>query len=195
MGLGLPIKVKGAQTYAMVDLPFNDFLDVTNALLPESLGGTAEAGEALWKAPMSWIGSQANPIARTPVELFFGKQFFADLPIKSDYIPMPMPLNTPGIREALAATPFAERNSKGEYKMQSRYVYLAQNAFPIIGQLRRQFPKEKKYKDRLVSSWTSWMFPVSLRMMTARELNVGKIGREREERELRQLKKSLEMEE
>jgi hypothetical protein len=32
-------------------------------------------------------------------------------------------------------------------------------------------------------------------MMTARELNVGKIGREREERELRQLKKSLEMEE
>ena len=195
MGLGLPIKVKGAQTYAMVDLPFNDLLDVTNALLPESLGGTAEAGEALWKAPMSWVGSQANPIARTPVEMFFGKQFFADLPIKSDYIPMPMPLNTPGIREALAATPFAEKNSKGEYKMQSRYVYLAQNAFPIIGQLRRQFPKEKKYKDRLVSSWTSWMLPVSLRMMTARELNVGKIGREREERELRQLKKSLERQE
>ena len=46
MGLGLPIKVKGAQTYAMVDLPFNDLLDVTNALLPESLVGTAEAGEA-----------------------------------------------------------------------------------------------------------------------------------------------------
>ena len=88
-----------------------------------------------------------------------------------------------------------KRNSKGEYKMQERYLYVAQNSFPIIGQLRRQFPKEKKYKDRLVSSWTSWMLPVSLRMMTARELNVGKIGREREERELRQLKKSLERQE
>ena len=79
--------------------------------------------------------------------------------------------------------------------MQSRYVYLAQNAFPIIGQMRRQLPKEQKYKDRLLSSWTSWLLPVSLRMMTARELNVGKIGREREERELRQLKKSLERDE
>ena len=150
-GVRLPIKSGGNQVYWVPDLPFRDLMRYTKE--PTS--------------PLRAFSEGAAPTVKLPIEIWSGKQIFADLPFTGRYQqPPPVYTGTPFLMDALGAAGKAQKNRKGDWKMRDHDIYIMDQMMPIFGRFRRLFPNEDRYQQRVATTWVSQVFGTSLRTNT-----------------------------
>lgn len=142
----------GDDIYLTPDLPFRDLSETFNT--------------------GSLIGS-LSPAIKTPLELAAGKQFFSDIPFKTGaaglqempkaYMPL-LPLfvaasEIPGFKSL--GLPKVSRGDDGRWWMQQKDAYKVDQSLPLFGRLRRMFPSEERYQERVVTTYLSVVGGVS----------------------------------
>jgi len=116
------------------------------------------------------FAESAFPFAKLPIEMWAGKQFFADLPLKGRFQNVPPSYaNIPGLMPILGGLGKAEKNRKGEWKMTDTDLYVLDQLMPFMGRLRRLIPGEEKYEKRWLTTFMSTMFGGGLRANTPTE--------------------------
>ena len=153
MGMRLPFKVGGDRAYAIPDLPFRELAKWSKALED--------------KSPWRPMVESAFPLYKLPIELKFGKRYFADIPFTGRYQQVPNGYaQVPGLMNALGAVGMAKKNKKGEWKMTDKGIYSLDQFSPVLGRLRRLWPNEKSKQERLITTWVSTMFGTNVRVNT-----------------------------
>ena len=180
MGVRLPWKYggkfSGGRIYATLDTPFRNLFQMT-------------------KEPNSFIREPLQsmfPWVKTPIEIFAGKQAFADIPFSGRYQQLPKTYSSiPGLMEALAPLGKAKKNSKGEWKMRDHDIYLLDQFSPIFGRARRLFANEKAKQRRMIMTWTSFIFGGGFRINDYSErrnqLIRDQVGHDKDMRDLRDI--------
>ena len=164
LGIRLPWRMDGSQLYVLPDLPFKDL----NRWM-RSDDRPITGLKPLDMATRAFAES-AFPYAKLPIELWAGKQFFADLPLKGRFQNVPPSYaNIPGLMPILGALGKAEENRKGEWKMTDSDLYVLDQMMPFMGRLRRLIPGEEKYEKRWMTTFMSTMFGGGLRANTPEE--------------------------
>ena len=164
LGIRLPWRMDGSQVYLLPDLPFKD---LNRWMKP---GERPITGIKPLDMATRIFAESAFPYAKLPIEMWAGKQFFADLPLKGRFQNVPPSYaNIPGLMPILGALGKAEENRKGEWKMTDTDLYVLDQLMPIMGRLRRLIPGEEKYEKRWMTTFLSTMFGGGLRANTPEE--------------------------
>jgi len=149
MAVRLPWKINDYQSYWIPDLPFRDL----NRLLKEPTSITRVFAES------------AAPPVKVPLEIWAGKQFFADLPFSGRYQQVPHVYDKfPFLMQALDLAGKAKKNKKGEYKMRDQDLYMLDSWMPFLSRFRRMLPNEKRYSRRVASTVVSTVFGTQVRI-------------------------------
>ena len=150
MGIRLPWKVNSFQAYWLPDLPFRDL----NRLMKEPSSITRVIAES------------AAPPVRLPLEIWAGKQFFADLPFSGRYQQVPPVYEKfPFLMEALKAAGKAKKSSKDRWVMRDQDLYLLDGWSPFLARFRRLMPNERRYSRRVASTVVSSVFGTQVRIV------------------------------
>ncbi len=102
------------------------------------------------------LAQNLNPLFKTPIELFAGKQFYKDIPISGDkYVPLG------GLAKALQiplmAAGLVERGPNGEPVVSQKTMYAINQIVPGVAESERLIaPTQQSYKDRLGMSRLSF---------------------------------------
>lgn len=145
LAVRLPFDMGSGQAYMLPDLPFTSLNDVSDP---------------------STAFSQVSPFLKTPVEYVFGKQFFKGIPLKDEYQPVPRLMTViPGLMPALDAAGLARRGPDG-WSMKHKDLYVAEQMMPTYGRVRRLFPSESQFNERVLSSWLSFALGAGIRTNT-----------------------------
>ena len=164
LGIRLPWRMDGSQLYVLPDMPFKD--------LNRWMKSDDRPITGLKPLDMATraFAEAAFPYAKLPIELWAGKQFFADLPLKGRFQNVPPSYaNIPGLMPILGGLGKAEKNRKGEWKMTDSDLYVLDQMMPFMGRLRRLIPGEEKYEKRWLTPFMSTMFGGGLRANTPEE--------------------------
>ena len=164
LGIRLPWRMDGSQLYVLPDLPFKD--------LNRWMRSDDRPITGLKPLDMATraFAEAAFPYAKLPIELWAGKQFFADLPLKGRFQNVPPSYaNIPGLMPLLGGLGKAEKNRQGEWKMTDSDLYVLDQMMPFMGRLRRLIPGEEKYEKRWMTTFLSTMFGGGLRANTPEE--------------------------
>ena len=149
MAIRLPWKINDYQSYWIPDLPFRDL----NRLMKEPTSITRVFAES------------AAPPVKVPLEIWAGKQFFADLPFSGRYQQVPHVYDKfPFLMQALDLAGKAKKNKKGEYKMRDQDLYMLDSWMPFLSRFRRMLPNEKRYSRRVASTVVSTVFGTQVRI-------------------------------
>jgi len=164
LGIRLPWRMDGSQLYVLPDLPFKDL----NRWMRSD--DRPITGIKPLDMVTRMVAESAFPYAKLPIELWAGKQFFADLPLKGRFQNVPPSYaNIPGLMPILGGLGKAEKNRKGEWKMTDSDLYILDQMMPFMGRLRRLMPGEEKYEKRWMTTFMSTMFGGGLRANTPEE--------------------------
>ena len=154
MAIRLPWKINDYQSYWIPDLPFRDL----NRLLKEPTSITRVFAES------------AAPPVKVPLEIWAGKQFFADLPFSGRYQQVPHVYDKfPFLMRALDLAGKAKKNKKGEWKMRDQDLYMLDSWMPFLSRFRRMLPNEKRYSRRVASTVVSTVFGTQVRINDPQE--------------------------
>ena len=149
MAIRLPWKINDYQSYWIPDLPFRDL----NRLMKEPGSITRVFAES------------AAPPVKVPLEIWAGKQFFADLPFSGRYQQVPpVYAKFPFLMEALGLAGKAKKDRKGEYKMRDQDLYMLDSWMPFLSRFRRLLPNESRYSRRVASTVVSTVFGTQVRI-------------------------------
>ena len=149
MAIRLPWKINDYQSYWIPDLPFRDL----NRLMKEPGSITRVFAES------------AAPPVKVPLEIWAGKQFFADLPFSGRYQQVPpVYAKFPFLMEALGLAGKAKKDKKGEYKMRDQDLYMLDSWMPFLSRFRRLLPNESRYSRRVASTVVSTVFGTQVRI-------------------------------
>jgi len=149
MAVRLPWKINDYQSYWIPDLPFRDL----NRLLKEPTSITRVFAES------------AAPPVKVPLEIWAGKQFFADLPFSGRYQQVPeVYAKFPFLMQALGLAGKAKKDKKGEYKMRDQDLYMLDSWMPFLSRFRRLLPNESRYSRRVASTVVSTVFGTQVRI-------------------------------
>ena len=164
LGIRLPWRMQGSQVYLLPDLPFKD---LNRWMKP---GEREITGLKPLDMATRIFAESAFPFAKLPIEMWAGKQFFADLPLKGRFQNVPPSYaNIPGLMPIMGMLGKAEKNRKGEWKMTDTDLYVLDQLMPFMGRLRRLAPGEEKYEKRWMTTFLSTMFGGGLRANTPEE--------------------------
>jgi hypothetical protein len=145
----LPWTSGGQQMYGTIDLPFKDLFRIT------------DPGQML---------ANVNPLIKTPIEMWAGKQFFSDLPLTPKLVPMPKTWEIiPGFAQVLSATGQAQKGPDGKWYMRENAAYAVGQYLPALSQIRRLVPSEAKYQNRAMSTYASYLGGVQFRTNTPQD--------------------------
>lgn len=146
---------QGARSFAFPDLPFMDLIEFTDMPSRDRpFGGLTRIAESL------------APQVKTPIEMLTGTSMFRNIPISDEYIKPPaIFFDMPGLMPFLDKMPgnLVAKNTRGKYGIRESTVYSLQSFIPYIAQVRRMLPREERYKDKVLSSWLSWILPIGYR--------------------------------
>jgi len=149
MAIRLPWKINDYQSYWIPDLPFRDL----NRLMKEPGSITRVFAES------------AAPPVKVPLEIWAGKQFFADLPFSGRYQQVPhVYAKFPFLMDALSLAGKAKKDKKGEYKMRDQDLYMMDSWMPFLSRFRRLLPNESRYSRRVASTVVSTVFGTQVRV-------------------------------
>jgi len=149
MAIRLPWKINDYQSYWIPDLPFRDL----NRLMKEPGSITRVFAES------------AAPPVKVPLEIWAGKQFFADLPFSGRYQQVPpVYAKFPFLMKALGLAGKAKKDRKGEYKMRDQDLYMLDSWMPFLSRFRRLLPNESRYSRRVASTVVSTVFGTQVRI-------------------------------
>jgi hypothetical protein len=167
----------GSSKYLTPDLPFISAIEQL-----QKIGNVA--------AEPARLGEELNPIVKTPLERWAGKQFFSDIPIDDPTLkPVPSAWTKDHLLiGGLGLIGVAHKGDDGQWMMNDKNLYTVEQYLPLLGRLRRQFPSEDRYKERKTSSWLSFAFGIGLRTNTNSQIR-SELFRRGDD--LRQLEKDL----
>ena len=153
-GVRLPFTAQGNQVYTLPDMPWRSLVQITKE--PTS--------------PMRTIGEMMAPPLKLPIEIWSKKQVFADIPFTGRFQQAPIVYDEiPFLMESLGALGKAKKNSKGEWKIRDHDIYIMDQMMPFLGRFRRMAPNESRYESRIVTTWLSQVFGISVRLNTRHE--------------------------
>lgn len=157
----LPIKFGGNQVYGGIDLPFKDPFEA---------------------ADVTGFGAgMLSPLIKAPLEAWAGHQFFGHLPLRGagetgGLQPIPatwkplIPLFK--LADKLPFSPIhAPTQAKGgQWLMAEEDQYLVGQYLPFLAQTQRLLPDQGKYKNRLATTYLSYLFGVQARTNTPQDM-------------------------
>jgi hypothetical protein len=153
MSIRLPFTIGGNRAYTMPDLPFRDLAKWSKSV------NTME--------PWRPLVESALPLYKLPIEMWAGKQYFSSIPFSGRYQQVPYAYEKiPGLMNALGGLNWAKKNSKGDWKMTDKGIYIMDQFSPVLGRLRRLFPNEKAKQERVTATWISTVFGTNVRLNT-----------------------------
>ena len=162
MGIRMPFKIGGSRAYVMPDLPFRDL----NRYLKEMENPGDVKGLA--KGTLRAFGESAMPPFKVPIEMWAGKQVFADIPLTGRYQQLPAIYDFPMAREALGLLGLAEKAPNGRWVARDSSLYAMDSFFPLLGRARRLFPNEESKQEALITTWFNTIGGAGLRANTPR---------------------------
>lgn len=152
-GMRLPFKFRGAQVYMAPDLPFQDLFRY--------------GGEDGWKGALKQLVSGSSPIVKTPLETYFNKSVFTDVPFTGRYQQLPEPLSSlRWLMPILSSQGWAKKAPNGEWKMRDHHIYFVNGLVPTFGVIRRLFPNEEKYQRSHIRNLLSTLGGLSVNFNT-----------------------------
>ena len=89
----------------------------------------------------------------------------------------------PGLMPLLELAGAARKNNQGEWAMPDYALHSMAQLLPTFTDFRRLFPDEKKYQERTLSTWMSFVFGLGLRTNTKYEQQMELISRQYEMRD------------
>ena len=105
------------------------------------------------------------PFIKTPLEMWAGKQLFGDQGFSGRYQQPPNSYGKiPGLMPILGKFGKAKKNSRGEWKMRDKDIYMFDSFMPVLSRVRRLFPNEESKQRRLLTSWISVLAGGGLRV-------------------------------
>lgn len=148
MAIALPFKFKGGRIYAFPELPF---------LSADNMLGVNE------------LASSLNPLIKLPLETFTNTKFFEQRQMSPALKAAPatwkpileLLVHNPGI----PGLPRVHRAKDGTLMMDEKEANKIESLFPMLARMRRLKPSEKKYQDRVLTSWLSFAGGVSMRVL------------------------------
>lgn len=135
----------GGGNVLTLDMPWQDVDDQTHSI------GT--------RGPFSVLQS-ANPIIKTPLETIYGKQTFSGAPLTDQRTPMPRSWQlVPGLVPLLRGAGWLTDKDPetGQYLISNKNAYIIEQGMPLLGRTRRLFPSEKRFQERALASWATFM--------------------------------------
>jgi len=135
----------GEQLYAMPDLPPLDLKKVIS--------------------PKEWLG-EINPVLKVPFELQFNKQLYNQQPFREGYVPFPESWEKMGIGWVTDLVGITKQDKDGNRVARDSSLYALESYLPFLGRTRRMFPSEDRYSRRVVASWASMVFGITIRANT-----------------------------
>ena len=186
-----PWTYKGESMFITPDLPFKSPLELIDPVLSGDLSVADRVDKAL-----RTVGSQMTPLIKAPYEwkakqnLWKGYHFDG----RWDVVPRVYTV-IPGVFPALEAAGIAaKRKSDGKWLMKDYELHAMAQLLPTFMDVRRMFPDEDRYKERLLSNWISFWSGAGLRTNTKWEQQQSRISRgydiREHQRELRELQGS-----
>lgn len=126
-GIRLPFMADGGHTYATASLPLQDIGNFLDDPTPMGVG--------------KQVASMVTPIIRTPIELKFEEQFFADLPLRDDVLtPVGSSIIQPWLGSALGQLGVAKRQKSGDWVVSEKVKYVMDSVMPQLAQASRVAP-------------------------------------------------------
>ena len=159
MGMRTPWSFDSSRIYVLPDLPFRDL----SRWLKE-----ADSPQDMWKSPTRAVVESALPWFKLPIELWAGKQTFADIPITGRYQQAPMWARVPVFQQVLEGMGILKRNKKGQLKMRDNHIYMLDQFHPMFGRARRLWPNEEGKQERWFTTVVNTALGLGLRMNTPR---------------------------
>lgn len=152
LGIKTPlVGSEGDPVYFMPDLPFRDLSE---------------------QFDVNKVIGQLSPALKMPLEVNAGKQFFNEVPFTGRLTPVPSGGGTwSTLVPVLAAAggkfglPKPVRSKDGKWLMSDKDIYKIEQALPLLGKMRRNFPNEDRYEARETSTWLSFVFGIGTRTL------------------------------
>ena len=154
-GIRLPFAPGGATIYTAPDLPFQDLFRY--------------GGKDGWKGALKQLVAGTTPIVKTPLESYFGKSIYTDIPFTGRYQQVPQPLASLPMRwlmPMLASQGWAKKAPNGEWKMRDHHIYAVTGLVPTFNLIRRMFPNEERYQRSLTRNLLSTLGGISVNFNT-----------------------------
>ncbi len=159
MGIRTPWKWNNDRVYVLPDLPFRDM----SRWLKE-----AENPKDMWKSPARAVVESSLPWFKLPIELWAGKQTFADIPITGRYQQAPVWAEIPVLKQVLQSAGILQTNSNGQLKMRDNHIYMLDQFHPLFARIRRLVPNEEGKQERHFATIINTSLGLGIRMNTPR---------------------------
>jgi hypothetical protein len=163
----------GSSLFFAPDLPMRTFYDVVNPMFKGDMTPEQRVGEGL-----SAAFSMVTPLVKAPLEAGFKRNIWKGYNFDGRYEYVPSAFTAiPGWMKMLEGMGFARRTPDGEWAMQDAHLHAMAQSMPPFSQARRLFPDEKRYQERWLSTWASFVFGLGVRTNTEYEQQMEMRGR------------------
>jgi hypothetical protein len=168
-------------------LPFGDDLYAT----PDIGMNRVQQDIAQWRDPLR-LGQNLNPILKTPLEYWAGKQFYKDIPLSDDRY---VPLQGAGrvlqpLAELLGGV---ERSSNGRATISQKNLYAGMQLIPGLQELERLvIPGQENYKEKQGMSLLAFMTGAPVTKVTETQRKAEQDRAKRELAKRKATKKAVE---
>lgn len=177
----LPFKFEGEDMFILPDMPFKTPLEMLDPAL--SFDKDLSPIERV-RIAMGTVGTQITPIVKAPYEWHAKENLWKGYSYDGSAEVVPRAYTwIPGLMPLLGLAGAARKNNQGEWAMPDYALHSMVQLLPVFSDFRRLFPDEKKYQERTLSTWMSFVFGIGLRTNTKYEQQMELISRQYEMRD------------
>tara|TARA_Y100000004_G_scaffold44519_1_gene48861 strand:+ start:3293 stop:14062 length:10770 start_codon:yes stop_codon:yes gene_type:complete len=189
MGFETPFKYKDEKMWILPDLP--------HKVLPEMIDPFFQGGgnplDRL-EGGLSVMASGLSPLIKAQMERATNQNFWKGYSYSDRFMQVPRAFDVPVLRDVLQAAGIYKEANNGEMMVKDTDMNWLSSMIPILGDVRRLFPDEERYQQRVVSTVISYFLGIGLRTNTKYEQEKTLESRGYEEDEVQRMLRSLERE-
>ena len=163
-GFETPWSYKGEKMWILPDLPqyvvsetLMPFVQTEGTPIDKAVGG------------FSTFFSNLSPLIKGPLERMTSRNFWKGYNYDGRFIQVPAAFNIAGMTEILLSAGIYKRASNGTLMVRDYDMNLLMTSLPLLGDVRRLLPDEKRYQDRVLSTYLSYFTGIGLRTNTKEE--------------------------
>ena len=159
------------------DIPIRSFFDMVSPIVEKdkSIGQRIGITDSETGGVLTAGVSMLNPMLKSPLEAFTKRNFWKGYNYSGRYERVPNQLTSvPGLMPAMMAVFASDKSDTAMYYDEEGEFYAMKDSLlastfqllPPLNTLRRLAPDEKRFKERAISSWVSWLSGAGLRTNT-----------------------------
>ena len=168
---------KGNNLTFSPDVPIRSFFDMVSPIVEKdkSIGQRIGITDSETGGVLTAGVSMLNPMLKSPLEAFTKRNFWKGYNYSGRYERVPNQLTmVPGLMPAMMAVFASDKSDTAMYYDEEGEFYAMKDSLlastfqllPPLNTLRRLAPDEKRFKERAISSWVSWLSGAGLRTNT-----------------------------